>query len=241
MKFYWFGDSWVVGDELEKIVPKQQVQENTFAFLVSDQFGADCVNLGQCGSSINSIPLAFSKVANYINPETDMVFFCLTAGSRTSMFNEYGEFCNILVNSYPSHKPHPHTSEWFKYFDNPHQRMYNRDSMINLLYMWCQHLNIKCYFLNLFTTESSDTAIVPESSWLVPQESCAAEFILNIIDNKYGSVIADDMPELTNEQWKEQSKLVGMYIRPCFAHPNVNGHKKIANELVTILNERFRI
>ena len=145
-KFYWFGDSWVIGDELEKIVSKQQAQENTFAFLISEQFAADCVNLGQRGSSINSLPMEFFKVANDIDPDTDVVFFCLTASLRTGMFDEYGKFCNILVNPYPSHTPHPYTSEWFKYFDNPHQRIYNRDCMINLLYMWCQHLKIKCYF-----------------------------------------------------------------------------------------------
>jgi hypothetical protein len=56
MKFYWFGDSWVYGDELDlsKDLP--------FAEIVSKHFDAKCVNLGQCGSSIDDIPFEFYKI-----------------------------------------------------------------------------------------------------------------------------------------------------------------------------------
>ena len=30
MKFYWFGDSWVYGAELEKILPRVSWQESAF-------------------------------------------------------------------------------------------------------------------------------------------------------------------------------------------------------------------
>jgi hypothetical protein len=75
MKFYWFGDSWVFGDELELQVAADQRRLHTFATLVSEHYQANCVNLSTCGSSLNSIPLEFNKIVNDIDPAIDRVFF----------------------------------------------------------------------------------------------------------------------------------------------------------------------
>ena len=121
MKFHWFGDSWVVGDELGT------PNVHRFSRLISDNFKEECVNLAQRGSNINALPLAFHKhIANV--DQDDVVFFCLTSSSRTGMFDELGKFKNILTSSYAEHRPHQHSDKWFKYFDNPHQRVYDYDN-----------------------------------------------------------------------------------------------------------------
>lgn len=232
MKFHWFGDSWVFGDELDS------PYLHSFPTLVSDHFGATCINYGKKGSCINSLPLELSQRINTISTE-DTVFFCLTASNRTGMFDEHGDFKNILNSTYQVHQPHPYSLKWYKYFDNPFQRVYNYDNVVNLLWLWCKHLNLKCYFLNLFTTENNSVIdCVPAESWLLPRGQCIAQSILTYIDNEYGSVIADDNPRLTNDQWAIQHTQVKQYIRPNFAHPNIAGHAKIATDLIKLLNER---
>lgn len=237
MTFYWFGDSWVFGDELELQVDSSARQDHTFANLTSQHFQADCVNLSECGSSITSIPLKFKEIVEQIDPATDHVFFCLTASHRTSMFDETGKVKNILPPpTYKNHNTHPYRDQWFKYFDSPAQRLYNYDSVINLLYLWCKHLGITCYFVNIFTTENESIMdCTPDSVWLLPKNKCMAEWILPVLDPNNFSLITDDNPNLKTEQWEQQQPFVEKYIRPCYAHPNIDGHKKIAQNIIQIL------
>ena len=236
MTFYWFGDSWVFGDELEKQVGADQQQLHTFANLVSEYYQADCINLSACGSSINAIPLAFNKIVTNIDPTTDRVFFFLTAEHRNSMFDEHGQIKNITPSVYKKHNVHQYQEQRFKYFDNSYQRTYNYDCMINLLYHWCKNIGVTCYFSNIFTTKTESIIdCVPDSSWLLPKNKCIAEYILPLIDNDTFSIIADDNPKLTNEQWRLQQPYVEKYIRPCHSHPNQAGHQKIAQEIIKLL------
>ena len=93
MKFYWFGDSWVYGDELSD----NDRHTNTFAKLVSDYYQASCVNLAICGSSVNSVTYELIKNIDKIDPLTDVIFFGLTSNIRTSLFdNDLKNFSNIL-------------------------------------------------------------------------------------------------------------------------------------------------
>jgi hypothetical protein len=236
MKYYWFGDSWVCGDELEKQVPYSEVVSHTFSQLVSDRYGAKNINLGENGSSIDVIPLKFWEVYSDINPEVDRVFFCLTANHRVSMFDESGQLLNILPGGYTNHhRLHPYVDQWYKYFDSKYQRTYNFDKTLGLLYLWCQRLNIKCYFLNIFTTinDMLMTNIIPEDAWLIPSHRCLAESIFMYINN-YD--LMSDGSHFTVEQWQQQQIAMEMYIKPNWQHPNILGHKKIAQYLITLLD-----
>ena len=62
MKFYWFGDSWVVGDELELTVPYDQRSQYVFAQLFSDHYGVECVNLGLSFSTTVPDSLSISGI-----------------------------------------------------------------------------------------------------------------------------------------------------------------------------------
>ena len=89
---------------------------------------------------------------------------------------------------------------------------------------------------NIFTTKTESIIdCVPDSSWLLPKNKCIAEYILPLIDNDTFSIMADDNPKLTNEQWRLQQPYVEKYIRPCHSHPNQAGHQKIAQEIIKLL------
>lgn len=237
MTFYWFGDSWVFGDELELQVDQTQQHLHTFAHKVSEHFGAKCVNLSQCGSSVMSLPLQFKNTVKNINPDSDRVFFFLTASHRTSLFDDQGQIKNILPMGYTiKHNIHKHCDQWYKYFDNSFQRLYNYDSTISLLYLWCRSLAIRCYFSNIFTVEK-DTLIdcSDEFAWLLPKTQCISQWILPVVDPENGSPITDDHPGLTTQQWQQQQPWIEKYIKPCYAHPNIEGHSRIAKNIIEIL------
>lgn len=240
MKFYWFGDSWLVGDELELTVPYAERNKYVFAKLFSDHYHAECVNLGESGSSPDIIPWHFSKIADQLT-SNDQVFFCLSASHRTAIFNDQAVPEQIIPG--PNYNPHvhPETKLWYKYFDTPCQRLYNYDCTINLLWLWCQNLGVQCWFANLFTTENSTMLdIIPSGAWLMPRHQCIAQLIVPQIDNESGTVVDNDRPNLTNDQWDEQRSCLELYIKPGYCHPNVAGHQHIANKLIERY-ERLRV
>ena len=240
MKFYWFGDSWVKGDELEKILPASSWQKSAFPQLVSDYYGAECVNLGVNGHGVDNLAWEFSKVVNNIDPAQDKVFFFLSSDIRTWMFNEQGKLC--WIGPYPGFVPsqaHPWWQEYLKYFDNPYQRTYNYDRSVDLLYFWCRNLDITCYFSNIFTTQP--TPIMDHTdpeSWLVPRDQCIASAIIPHIDNDSGLIFVNDIPKFTTDQWQLQRTHVEKYIRPLGCHPNVEGHKKIAQHIIDLMQNK---
>ena len=237
-KFYWFGDSWLVGDELELTVPLKDRHLYVFPTLISQHFSAECVNLGISGSGPDEIPYRFFNIINQL-PADDTVFFCLSAHHRVGLLNN-SEILQIIPGINHSKYTHPHVKEWYKYFDTPQQRVYNYDRTINLLYLWAKQLGIKAYFLNLFTTPGDPVMdIVPASSWLVPRNQCIAQFIMNNIDNDGGVVISDDIPELTEIDWQKQKSALEKYVKPGYAHPNVEGHRHISTKLIALLESNI--
>ena len=235
MTFYWFGDSWVYGDELSD----NDRHTNTFAKLVSDYYQASCVNLAICGSSVNSVTYELIKNIDKIDPLTDVIFFGLTSNIRTSLFDN--DLKNLLPSGYTKHNIHPYVNEWYRYFDTPKQRVYNYDCNINLLYLLCKDRGINCYFFNIFTLlDSHMFNVIPAEKWLIRRTQCIAEYILPVIDITTHGLIMDDCPEITSDQWIQQEVYVKNYIRPCYSHPNVQGHKKIAEELIKCLNYKTK-
>lgn len=226
MKHFWFGDSWVEGAELAN-------SDDAFPKIVSEESGAECVNLGQSASSIDEMSYHFFQ--NYQSMgKKDVVFFCLTVPHRTSIF-ENGRLKRLTPQYiYKQHHPHPYNTQWYKYFDNEEQRLYNRDRTIDLLYFWTQSLGVKCWFANIWSVDTDHVMdVTPESSWLIPRNDCLASAILPIIhkDNLHMS----DNPDLTNEQWLLQQSAIDEFIKPNWAHPNEIGHRQIANKILAAL------
>jgi hypothetical protein len=225
MKFYWFGDSWVYGDELQN-------RQECFAQLVSDQLGAECKNLAIVGNSVDLIPLQFHSIADKITPD-DRVFFFLTADARTVAFDNQAKWLKIMPNPGFDHQSfHPHTDQWYRYFDTPAQRIWNYDRTINLLWLWCEKIGVRGHFANIFTTPDAPIIdCVPESAWLWNRNHCLSSVLLPHSNNRMGRIITDDCPELTQAQWQEQKTAVAQWISPNHAHPNSAGHAKLAQAI----------
>ena len=192
------------------------------------------------GSGPDNLSWQFSKVVNNINPEHDRVFFFLSADNRTWMFDEQGQLS--WIGFYPGFVPsdaHPYWKQYLKYFDNPYQRTYNYDRSINLLYFWCKSLGIKCYLSNIFTTQSTPVMDHTDpKGWLLPRDQCIATSIVPYIDNDSGGVLVNDIPTISNEQWRLQHPYVEKYIKPLLCHPNVEGHKKIAQTIINLIESK---
>ena len=235
MTHYWFGDSWIVGDELELTVDKDSRDQYVFAKLVSDYFDSKSVNLGVSGSSVDSLPWEFSKISNQIQPG-DTAFFCLTAPHRTTIINDNKLPAQIVPGPNYSQVVHPHAKEWFKFFDTESHRCYSYGRTVSLLWLWCNYLKVECFFVNLFTTPTEKLLdIVPNRCWLLPTNECLSKFIMPLNGNYEGIVISDDTHFLSNEQWQMQKEYLEKYVKPGYCHPNIQGHRVIADNIIDIL------
>jgi len=233
MAFYWFGDSWVYGDELEKQTNGESFKNFTFAKLVSDHYEQSCINLSVCGGSNDLMLYEFYKIYNRLTAD-DTVFFLLTADYRTSFFDEL-TLKNVLPHYYSKHNAHPHCDIWYKFFDSKKQSAFQYDRVINLIYLWCKQIGVDCRFANLFAPQNTNIFnVVPPENWLLPQDQCLAKFILPVTKDQ--QLILDDCSEITELEWAQQKPAVDQYIRPNYCHPNIDGHEKIANGIINILN-----
>ena len=213
---YWFGDSWVYGDELD------DPANDCFAKLVSDAFGSECINLGQNATSIDSIVYKFLSIKDQIK-SNDSVFFFLTESNRITIDNK-----NLLAGAWENHivNLHPYNKYWYKYFDSDIQQQLNLDKNLFLLHNACPQAK----FCNIFSFNSSKH--IPDSAWLLSSDQCIAEFILPYV---HKGMLLTDHPELLVEEWQEQEPYVEKYFYPNHAHPNKLGHKKVAEELCKLI------
>jgi len=207
---YWFGDSWVYGDELA------HPETECFASLVSK---SNCVNMGENATSIDSIVYKFLDVKDQIK-SIDKVYFCLTDSNRVQIDEK-----NIIPSKHVDNI-HLHSELWYKYFDTDKQQQLNLDRNLFLLHKACPQAK----FINIFSLNSSKH--IPDSAWLLPSDQCIAEFILPYV---HKGMLLTDHPELIVEEWQEQEPYVEKYFYPNHAHPNKLGHKKIAEELCKLI------
>lgn len=47
----------------------------------------------------------------------------------------------------------------------------------------------------------------------------------------------NDLPKFKTTQWEEQKIHLEKYIKPLYCHPNIEGHKKIANFIIELLTD----
>jgi len=240
-KFYWFGDSWLVGAELEHSgIKMDERTDYVFAKYISEHFDKEYVNCGVSGTSVNNLPFELQKYINNIDQD-DIVFFGLTALHRTGVVQKTNEeliWSQILPMANYGPYVNENAKQWFKYFDTEEHRLYNYDTTITLLYLILKNLNVDCRFYNIFTTapDSIWFDMVPEDKWLLPRDKCIADFILPINGNEFGQVVSHDQPFLKSEDWQIQQEHLQKYIKPGWTHPNPDGHKKIAEKLIPQIN-----
>lgn len=214
-KFYWFGDSWVYGDELDN------PSDECFAKLASDAIGAECINLGENATSIDSIVYKFLSIKDQIK-SNDSVFFFLTDSNRITIDNK-----NLLAGAWEdcTLNLHPYNKYWYKYFDSSIQRQNNLDRNLLLLHLACPQAK----FCNIFSYNTS--IYLDPAAWILPSDQCIAQTILPYV---HKGMVLKDHPELLVEEWQEQEPYVKKYFFSN-GHPNKLGHKKIAEELCKLI------
>ena len=230
MSFYWFGDSWTAGDELTDTTL-------SFPFLIATHFNTKCINLAVCGGSNQRSYVELLNVLDKIDPNNDIVFFALTEKSRICFFNEEGTVKNLMVNGgYDKHNIHAHNEKWYKFFDNEVQQKFNVVKIVSLLHLICKTKKIKHFFLNTFSTlDCVNLDLIDKEFFLVAKNECIAQFLLKYKgDNNYAEMLFHN-EKFTIEQWQEQKLLFDKYFSPNWCHPNIEGHKKIAQELIKML------
>jgi len=222
-KFHWFGDSWVAGAELEP-------RRGMFSDLVSDHYGAECINHALDGSAIDWLPSAFSKICQSLDRK-DLVFFCLTDYRRKTIFTDQS---TIFLSPCQDDQL---TKIWYKNFDSQIHARHTYDKTINLLYLWCQAIGVDCFFANIFSTpESSETMnLIPADNWILSKTDFLAKSIIHI---KEPDLVSEDRPYLLEADWAEQEKMLNKFFKPNKYHPNLLGHRTIADEIIKDLDAK---
>lgn len=223
-KIHWFGDSWCSG------VPNGGVP---FVKLTSQQLGMVCVNHGQSNTNIDDMVAKFYSVHTKISPAADIVVFCLTSSYRSTWIDN-----NNKPTYFTWHKNGELSKLWNLYFANDYSTSFLTFKNINFLYYMCQSLNIKCYFVNSFSTlHNVMNEYTPDSAWLLPKSECLANKLLTIIAPE---IITDDGPQVSRAQWLEHKEKLDNYFIPNDNHPNSLGNEKIAETLTNLLQLRLQ-
>jgi hypothetical protein len=225
---YVYGDSWVSGCELARFSadvknPGDDAPELAFPACLQKLLNINVKNKGITGSSVTTMLYEFLQD---IPNSGDTAIFCCSAKTRRMYFTKKGQKKEIqftvdelLCNEYEDHAV---TSR-----------------ILGLLYLLCNERNIKSYFLNLFDTINLENFLldtIPDNNWLIPKNQSICS---KIFDDKYFNQW-DNHHNGNFQQWIESNNALAIkYIRPCDAHPNLEGHENIANYIAKELQKRL--
>ena len=237
-KFIWLGASWTQGFELDKIDPSL-MKTSTYPRLISNYFNRECVDLSETGGSNEYMLYALTKNKHLISKD-DVVFVNSVSKYRFLWIEEDGTPA-VTYKMKERGKPtiYPKIVDFYeKYIVNEEYADWRSLSTMNSIYLMIKHLGAIPLFVNVYSrTSFGDDCIIPEKNWLIPQNKCIAEYILGYISDK-DLIVVNDMPGLTNKEWETAKPFVEKYIHPLETHPNVAGHKKIADELIEELKNK---
>jgi len=244
MTMHFFGDSWAAGCELNgyithnlkrtKSYNKQLahalthennciylMKELAYPSIVGNMLNEPIDNHGITASSQDRMLYEFNN-ANII--QGDDAVFALTAPSRKSCLSDNNEIIDIQWD------------ESDKYL-NEYNNDWRSAQTCLLLYFLCNKLGINAWFFNVFTTidiklKNDLWNIIPDDRWLIPKHE-------NIISRIFDKHISQWSHEGNLFDWiMTENDAVKKYIRPCKAHPNLEGHQKIAEYIASELKNR---
>lgn len=234
MTFHWFGDSWPYGDELD---------DRTLAYphLVSQHFGVNCMVYAEKASGPSHLVWQ-TKNAN-INPG-DKLFYGVSGLDRAFAFGSDNSIHHMTQGMalYPKWVKNPETlnfvNAWYKNFDSDITRQYAAANALDL----CKALAIKhdatAYFYNIFSVAEIDTQLVENTDWIIHKAQCLAEEIVHVLDNEYYTIVLNDQPHLSEQDWTKQESMLKKYFRPNGNHPNYIGHQKLSKRLIDEITKR---
>ncbi len=221
MTLWFYGDSWPNGCELENSQGKSR-PELAFPAMVSYRLRRSFVNKAVTGSSQPYLIEAFLESDVESN---DIAIFCLTAKTRRM----YRSVDNSIVESQFNHDDR---------YVNEYEDERVSSQTCALLYFLAQQKNVKPYFFNLFDTVRHDNKlyqVIPDDCWLIPRNHSVLSWLF---DPDFFTRNADHHNGDFREWLDRNCELVEKYIRPCEAHPNITGHRVIADYIVETLQKK---
>lgn len=229
-RFIWCGDSWVFGDELDRVYPGQSVK--SFAQIVSQHFDKECLVLAENKSSISHLVWQLRSVLDQLTCH-DMVFFGLSGPSRTMMLDQQARPTHILPFFKHNELEHLLSKHWYKYFDTEPQQHWQNDNAVDLVNLLCQSKQAQAVFFNIFSPYEGGQYLNSGPKWLFALDQSIANFIMKTVNTHY--LVDHDNSDISESDWQEQKQLVDRYIRPCWQHPNQAGHQRIADRFIDVL------
>lgn len=236
----WFGDSWPVGNELNRFTDKN-VKCDTDIF----------INAGRDDNPLKSFSTLVSKHRNqkFLN-------FARNAGSLDFALNQLMIFCNLRKDILDKHKNnitaflcttaqtrgygYDHILKKHIHYHTDVVKsitpIYDSLVAINSFYSICKIFNINCIIIPVFCDivipNTLERMVIFKDAVLTDKSLVEHTFNEKLIDEtlyEMPNVSENDIQShLRNKDW----------IKPNFLHPNIQGHRKLAYKLIELLERK---
>ena len=234
----WFGDSWVIGQELgldisnidKSVFPNVEPGDNplhAFPTLISKHRKAEFINFAKSAASIEYALFQLVKFCtanheNLINSAgSHTAFLCLTAQIR-------GFGINYL------------TGKHLHYFNNYRKskddtEVYDSIMTVNSFYSICKLYNIDCVIIPVFCD-----FLIPEEFRHLTLFDSALLTDVSLVEETFGEKFIDIKIHETSMSENDFYLLLSSkdWISPNIMHPNIIGHRKLAYKLIELLENR---
>jgi hypothetical protein len=222
MTIWFYGDSWPAGCELAQDGNGDD-PSRAFPTIVGQLLKTDIINKAVTGSSQEYMIEAFLESSVQKN---DIVIFCCTAKTRRLYRTTDGTLFDVQFNPDET-------------YVNPYEDERVSSHCCALLYHLAISRGATPYFLNQFDSSRYTDLMyneIPTHCWLIPNQ----ESILSCLFDPDFFHQWDHHHNGNFQEWlSTESDLVKKYIRPCQAHPNMVGHRVIANFIADqLLNQK---
>ena len=249
----WFGDSWAIGSELPSRLNSAEIRtlsktgfpnlrdntqnpQESYPALVSEQLGTTYQNYAISGGSYE---FAYFQMCNWLangnlNDDNEYTFWLQTTAATRNFgiddnfkrhhFQGIKEFSRGKLLNFQQAKSLPEFAD------------FDANMTLNAIWTLCKSNYIKLKIVPLWIGMN----LVPEVN-IVPQGKWIADPNTNMLQNIFGkNVFPDggiDTSDIDNEHIIKQIQQYD-YISPNDSHPNKQGHKRIADYIISILNKR---
>jgi hypothetical protein len=231
---YFFGDSWSAeAGELESwhlrnnIVPSEPLA--SYPAMISKLLNIPYKNFSIPGSSQMSI---ISCLVASGATQGDHAVFSLTSPSRRFYYNDKADMVHLSIDS-------------TKDATSVHQDSWLSALACFTIYSYCIQNKIQPWFVNTFDVSYHDRidnhhllwTSIPDSVWILPKDTSLVEQEFD--PEWYSNGSANKSANLYN--WLNSGRsTIEEYIRPCSDHPNINGRKKIAQKIVSVIKDKIK-
>lgn len=222
----WCGDSWTFGSNLTE--ENVNCKDYRFASVTNAALDVVGINLSRPGSSISHLVYKIDQIKRIRNNHPDkhiLVLFGLTVPYRLCIETEYGEPKTLSVNDFDIHG----YKNWANNMFNDVYALKETCLTISWIAEQCRKNKLDFKFYNILCnnndfSKSRFSRYLDSSDWLV-NEYWSTYSELFGIDNLNFSKVS------VLEKTSHGKKCLSQYFLSD-GHPNIEGHKRIANRLV---------